>query len=80
MTYITVEEEQLIEKITPKIEEKIRYDVAQSIISALEEQIYPPEEMIREEVITEIEDIEKEVASGKSKVYSYEEFKKQITG
>ncbi|ODS38496.1 hypothetical protein BEH94_08935 [Candidatus Altiarchaeales archaeon WOR_SM1_SCG] len=79
MAYITVDEEQLIEKITPKIEEKVRYDVVQSIIGVLEEQFYPPEEMIREEVIKEIEEVEKEVAEGKSKVYSYEEFKKQLT-
>ena len=79
MTYITVDEEQLIEKITPKIEEKVRYDVVQSIIGVLEEQFYPPEEMIREEVIKEVEEVEKEVAEGKSKVYSYEEFKKQLT-
>jgi len=79
MAYITVDEEQLIEKITPRIEEKVRYDVVQSIIGVLEEQFYPPEEMIREEVIKEIEEVEKEVAEGKSKVYSYEEFKKQLT-
>jgi len=79
MAYITVDEEQLIEKITPKIEEKVRYDVVRSIIGVLEEQFYPPEEMIREEVIKEIEEVEKEVAEGKSKVYSYEEFKKQLT-
>jgi len=79
MAYITVDEEQLIEKITPRIEEKVRYDVVQSIIGVLEEQFYPPEEMIREEVIKEIEEVGKEVADGKSKVYSYEEFKKQLT-
>ena len=79
MACITVDEEQLIEKITPRIEEKVRYDVVQSIIGVLEEQFYPPEEMIREEVIKEIEEVEKEVAEGKSKVYSYEEFKKQLT-
>jgi hypothetical protein len=75
MACITVDEEKLIEKITPRIEEKVRYDVVHSIIGVLEEQFYPPEEMIREEVIKEIE----EVAKGKSKVYTYEEFKRQLT-
>ena len=75
MACITFDEEKLIEKITPGIEEKVRYDVVQSIIGVLEEQFYPPEEMIREEVIKEIE----EVAKGKSRVYSYEEFNRQLT-
>jgi len=75
MACITFDEEKLIEKMTPGIEEKVRYDVVQSIIGVLEEQFYPPEEMIREEVIKEIE----EVAKGKSRVYSYEEFNRQLT-
>ncbi|OQX18289.1 MAG: hypothetical protein BWK75_06775 [Candidatus Altiarchaeales archaeon A3] len=79
MTQITINEEQFIERITPKIEEKIKYDVVQSIISVLEEQFYPPEERIREEVIIDIEETEKEITEGKSKVYSYEEFRKHLT-
>jgi hypothetical protein len=43
-----VEEEQLVERLAPRIEEKIRYRVVRSIINALEEQFYPPEEMFRE--------------------------------
>jgi len=38
----------------------VRYKVVQGIIQALEEQFYPPEDMIREEFIKEVENAEKE--------------------
>ena len=41
-----VEEGQLVERLAPKIEERIRYKIVKSIIDALEEQFYPPEETI----------------------------------
>lgn len=79
---VYVNEKKLLKHITPKIEEKIeerlKYRIVQSIIDALEEQFYPPEGMIREEFIKEVEEAEKEIKKGKCKVYSYEEFKKKF--
>jgi hypothetical protein len=59
-------------------EEKIRYRVVRSIINALEEQFYPPEEMFREEFVKSVEEAEKEIKEGKSKRFSYDEFKKEF--
>ncbi len=53
-------EEKLVEQIIPEIEERIQYKVVRSIIDALEEQFYPPEEMIREEFVKRIKEAEKE--------------------
>jgi lipoate-protein ligase A len=61
-----VEEEQLVERLAPRIEERIRYKIVRSIIDALEEQFYPPEEMIREEFIKSVEEAEKRVKEGKA--------------
>jgi len=55
-----VEEKQLVERLAPRIEERVRYRVVRSIIDALEEQFYPPEEMFREEFVKSIEEAEKE--------------------
>jgi len=51
-----IDEENLIKKV----EERVKYKVVQGIIQALEEQFYPPEDMIREEFIKEVENAEKE--------------------
>ncbi len=72
------EGEQLVEQLAPRIEERIRYKIVRSIIDALEEQFYPPEEMFREEFVKSVEEAEKEIKEGKSKRYSYEEFKKEF--
>ena len=64
-----VEEEKLIEKLAPKIEERIRYRIVRSIIKVLEEEFYPPEEMFREEFIKRVEDAEKRVKEGKAKSF-----------
>ncbi|MBI5185103.1 MAG: hypothetical protein HZA01_05180 [Nitrospinae bacterium] len=50
-----IDENALIEKLVPKIEEKIRTDVIRSLISALEEQIYPPEKAFREDFVRRVE-------------------------
>ncbi len=55
-----ITEEELINRITPKIEERIQYKIVKSIINILEEEFYPPEEMIRAEFIKAITDAEKE--------------------
>ncbi|MGB2728481.1 MAG: hypothetical protein WBD09_08385 [Halobacteriota archaeon] len=62
---LNIEEEQIIERLVPRIEERIQHRIIQNIIDALEEQFYPPEEMIREEFIKSVEEAEK----GRGKVF-----------
>ena len=45
-------------------QDKIRYKILQSIVDALEEQCYPPEEMFREEFIKSVKEAEKRVKGG----------------
>lgn len=73
-----VEEGELVERLAPLIEERIRYKIVRSIIDALEEQFYPPEETFREEFVKRVEEAEKRVKEGKSKRYSYDDFKKEF--
>lgn len=54
-----INEEEFLERIAPKIEERIRYKIVKSIINTLEEEFYPPEEMIRKEFIKAIKNAEK---------------------
>ena len=63
MKMVDEEEQKLVERLAPIIEERIRYRIVQSIVDALEEQFYPPEEMLREEFVKRVEEAEKE--SGK---------------
>ena len=60
-------EDEMVERLIPRIEERVTYRVIQSVIDALEEQFYPPDEMIREELIDEILDSEKRIERGKGK-------------
>jgi len=62
----TTGEEKFMEGITPEIEERIQYKIVRNIIDALEEQFYPPEEMIREEFIKSVEEAERRVKEGKA--------------
>ena len=64
-----VEEEQLMERLAPRIEERIRYKIVRSIIDALEEQFYPPEETFREEFIKSVEEADKRVKEGKARSF-----------
>ncbi|HIC91871.1 MAG TPA: hypothetical protein EYP21_07430 [Syntrophaceae bacterium] len=50
----------MINRIAPKIEERIRYSIVRSIINALEEQFYPPEDMFREDFVKSVEEAEKD--------------------
>ena len=59
-----IDENALIDKLLPKIEEKIRADVIRSLISALEEQLYPAEESFRADFVTRVEKAAK--SKGKS--------------
>lgn len=60
-----LDEDALVERLLPKIEERIRTDVVRSLITALEEQIYPPEEALREEFLTRV----KKASKSKGKVF-----------
>ena len=62
-------ERDIIKQIAPKIEERIKFEVVKTITDALEEQFYPPEEMIREKFVKEVKEAEKE----KGKVFSNKE-------
>ena len=50
-----IDENALIEKLLPKIEERIRADVIRGLISALEVQLYPPEDAFREDFVRRVE-------------------------
>ncbi|MBI5641049.1 MAG: hypothetical protein HZA17_11550 [Nitrospirae bacterium] len=50
-----IDENMLIDRLLPKIEERIRADVIRSLISALEEQLYPSEDNFREEFVKRVE-------------------------
>ena len=62
-------EEQLVERLAPRIEERIRYKIVRSIIDALEEQFYPPEEMFREEFVKRVEEAERRGKEGKAMTF-----------
>lgn len=61
-----IDENALIEKLVPKIEERIRADVIRGLISALEEQLYPSENAFREGFVSRVE----KAASSKGKIFS----------
>jgi len=60
-----IDEDALVERILPKIEERVREDVVRSLISALEEQTYPPEEKFRKEFVARV----KKAGKSKGKVF-----------
>lgn len=70
--------EETIEQIAERVEEKIKYRIIRSIIEALEEQFYPPEDLLKEEFIEEVEKAEEEVKEGKSRIYSIEDFRREF--
>jgi len=50
-----IDENALIDKLLPKIEERVRADVIGCLISALEEQLYPAEDAFRQDFVKRIE-------------------------
>ena len=56
----TINEDELLERLVPKIESRISSKIVQRIIDALNEELYPSEDMIRKEFVIEIEKAEKE--------------------
>ena len=57
-------ENEIADRITPiiekRIEARIKHRIVQSIVDTLDENFYPPEEMIKEEYIKQVEDAQKE--------------------
>lgn len=54
-------EDAIVEKLMPKIEERVRVDIIRGIITSLEEHIYPPEESFRQRFVEHVK------KTGKSK-------------
>lgn len=75
---LSEEEQMLVTKLAPVLENSLRYKIIRSIIDALEEQTYPPEDMFLEDFISSVEEVEKEIEEGKSRRYSHEEFKRKF--
>jgi hypothetical protein len=44
----------IVEKLIPKIKERVRKDIIRGIITSLEEQLYPPEENFKEDFIERV--------------------------
>jgi len=78
MMEISEEERKLIEKLAPVLEERLRYKLVRSIIDALEEQTYPPEDTLRQDFINSVRRADKEIRESKSKRYTQEEFKREF--
>jgi hypothetical protein len=79
MMDLSDEDRKLIERLAPILEDNLKYKIVRSIIDALEEKSYPPEEMLQEDFIKNIEEAEKDIKEGKSKKYSCDAFKKQFS-
>jgi len=60
-----IDEDALVERLLPKIEERVKADVVRSLISALEDQMYPPEIAIKEEFVKRVE----KASRGKGRVF-----------
>jgi hypothetical protein len=78
MTDLSEEEQMLVMKLAPVLENSLRYKIIRSIIDALEEQTYPPEDMLQEDFIRSVEEAEAEIKEGRSRRYSREEFKREF--
>jgi len=79
MMELSDEDRKLIERLVPVLEDSLKYKKVRSIIDALEEKSYPPEEMLQEDFIRNIAEAEKDIKEGKSKRYSCDAFKKQFS-
>jgi hypothetical protein len=79
MMELNEEEQRLIERLAPVLEDSLRYKIVRGIIDALEEQSYPPEVMLQEDLIKGVEEAEIDIKSGKGKKYNYDEFKRQFS-
>ena len=66
-------EQELAERIAPMVEERIeariKHRIVQSIVDTLDENFYPPEEMIKEEYVKQVEDAQKRVKQGQCKSF-----------
>ena len=65
----TLDEESLVERLAPMIEERISYKIVRSIISALAEEFYPSEEQLREDFVKRVEAAEQRVKAGTARSF-----------
>lgn len=79
MMQLSDEDRKLVERLAPILEDSLKYKIVRSLIDALKETSYPPEEMIKEDFIKSVLDAEEDIRDGKSKRYSYDSFKKQFS-
>ncbi|MCK5177367.1 MAG: hypothetical protein KAQ92_06580 [Candidatus Aenigmarchaeota archaeon] len=61
--------DRIIPIIEKRIEARIKHRIVQSIVDTLDENFYPPEEMIKEEYVKQIEEAEKRVKRGEGKSF-----------
>lgn len=78
MMELDEEERKLIERLAPVLEDSLKYKIVRSIIDALEETSYPPEETLREDFVRDVEEAERNIEEGRSKRYTLDEFKRQF--
>jgi hypothetical protein len=60
---------QIEKMVEERLESRITHRVVMAIIEKLEEDFYPPEDMIKPEFIKSVEEAEKRIKSGKSIVF-----------
>ena len=65
----TLDEESLVERLAPMIEERISYKIVRSIINALAEEFYPSEEQLREDFVKRVEAAEQRVKAGTARSF-----------
>jgi hypothetical protein len=65
----TLDEEAFVERLAPKVEERIRYKLMRSVINALAEEFYPPEEQLREDFVNRVEAAEQRVKAGTARSF-----------
>ena len=61
MMELSDEDRKLIDRLAPILEDSLRYKIVRSLIDALEETSYPPEEMIREDFTKKIIEAEQDI-------------------
>ncbi len=68
-----IDDQELASRIAPLVEKKIearmKHRIVQSIVDALDEQFYPPEDMIRDEFVKEVHDSGKRIKQGECKSF-----------
>ncbi len=77
---MSLKEEQLIQKIIPKLEKKLMPKITQKVMDMVHEEFYPPESMFKKSFVKSVDAASKRLRQGKGKIYSYREFKSKFLG